>query len=90
MKREFEQIQMMIDSIGFESTIKVCQMFAGEQVYFPKTVITYLNYEGIKKEFSEGKSYRELSIKYGLTTRQIREITAPKNKDSGLRQLLLF
>ena len=90
MKREFEQIQMIVDKLGLEASIELCKMFAGEQVYFPKSVLTYLDHEVIRKEFAEGKSYKELSIKYDLTTRQIREITAPENSEEGLSQLLLF
>ena len=69
-----EQIEQIVELVGEENAIKICREFAGESVYFPKNVLIYLEHEEIRKEYKNGASYRELSIKYGRTTRQIREI----------------
>ncbi len=71
MNEKLEQIAALI---GQENAVRLCREFAGETVYFPKNVLIYLEHEEIRKEYKEGASYRDLSIKYGRTTRQIREI----------------
>lgn len=90
MVKDIEKIQLLIDAIGFENTIKLCKVFAGEQLYIPKSISISIMHDEIKKEYREGKTYRELAIKYNLTTRQIRVITHPKNSDEELNQLFLF
>ncbi len=90
MIKDIEKIQIIIDTIGFDNTIKLCKVFAGEQVYIPKSISISIMHDEIKKEFAAGKTYRALAIKYNLTTRQIRIITHPKNSNDELNQLLLF
>ena len=88
--REFEQIEQIIAAVGKDAAMKLCQMFAGENVYFPKNALVYLKYEKIREEFAAGASYRALSLKYDLTTRQIRKITAPEHLDPNRDVLWLF
>jgi len=86
-----EKIEQIIDLIGEENTIKMCRTFAGESVYFPKSILIHLEHREIRKEYQKGADYRALSIKYDRTTRQIRDIihSDKYNKDSS-RQFDLF
>ncbi len=61
-------------SLGKKIAWSLCCTFAGEQITFPKTLLRAKRDIDIKKEFAEGASYRDLSRKYDLTTRQIRFI----------------
>lgn len=88
--REFEQIEQIIAAVGKDAAMKLCQLFAGENVYFPKNALVYHKYEKIREEFAAGASYRELSRRYNLTTRQIRKITAPEHLDPNRDVLWLF
>lgn len=83
-----EQMEQIVELVGEDATLRLCRVFAGETVYFPKTVLVHLEHEEIRKEYSGGASYRELSIKYGRTTRQIRDIIHNYKPDE--RQQALF
>ncbi len=80
-------MQQMIELLGEEAAYKLARHFAGEAVYFPKSLLIYLDHEKIRADFRRGASYRELSIKYGRTTRQIRDILhAPRYNPAPLKQ----
>lgn len=66
--------------IGFPLAKKLCKMFTGEIITFPKGLQKLSRDEQIHIEFERGKTYRDLSLKYGLTTRHIRHILASKIK----------
>ena len=85
-----EKIEQIIDLIGEEATIELCRTFAGESVYFPKSILVHLDHLEIKKDFRKGADYRALSLKYGRTTRQIREIihSDKYNKEPSLQKNL--
>ena len=85
----FEIFEQIASIVGEEGAFKVCEMFAGEQILFPKAILRLKRNYDIRKEFKAGASYRDLSIKYDLTTRQIRSICTPSNTDTD-GQLDLF
>ncbi len=80
-KANFEIFEQIASITGEDDAFKICQMFAGEQILFPKSIIRLKRNYDIRKEYRAGKTYRELSIKYNLTTRQIRIICNPSKLD---------
>lgn len=74
-----EQIQI-IELIGLDNFVKICEYAGGENIYFPSmrsTKITIRN-SNIKKEFN-GKNYKFLSQKYHICERHIRRIINSKD-----------
>jgi len=67
----FEQLESLI---GFDTALKIAEVFAGTTIYIPKNIITFKNYHAIRKEYKAGSSYRALSVKYGYTETHIRNI----------------
>ncbi len=87
----FEIFETLASIAGEEAAWEICTRFAGESVTFPKTILRLKRNYDIRQEFKDGKSYRELSIKYALTTRQIRGIVHhPSTQETNARQLSLF
>jgi len=70
-----ELLRQIVNSLGIETALKVLEILAGEKVYFPKldSVLNSIRDMMIKQEF-EGSNYKELALKYNLSTRKIREI----------------
>jgi DNA-binding CsgD family transcriptional regulator len=66
-----EQLKMLI---GKENTLKVYNLFAGENIYFPKRIGLAESHNQIFAELREGKSYGELARKYGYSKSYIRKI----------------
>ncbi|MDR0558391.1 MAG: hypothetical protein LBG43_11120 [Treponema sp.] len=66
-----EQLKMLI---GKENALKVYELFAGENIYFPKRIGLAEIHNQIYAELREGKSYGELARKYGYSKSYIRKI----------------
>lgn len=65
----------IIELIGLNSFIKICEYAGGESIYFPtmrSRKITVRNCK-IKMDFN-GRNYKELAKKYNICERQIRRI----------------
>lgn len=67
-------------SIGSAAALRVFELLQGQQVYFPSYVSQLHRNRAILEDFRAGMSYRKLAIKYHLTQKHIRNITAPKNR----------
>ncbi len=81
MAEEYSLVQQIVALIGEANAEKLCRAFGGESVYFPKSIVVHFDHEAIRKDFAAGLNYRELSIKYGRTSRQIRDIVhCPKQQ----------
>ena len=63
------------DIIGPEAAKRLVEYYAGTRVYYPKRNLKILRNHQIRKEFKDGASYLELTSRYGLSDRQIRNIT---------------
>jgi Mor family transcriptional regulator len=70
-----ETYEQLADLVGKEAAQRVVESFAGTNLYIPKGISTTTRHELIRKEFKEGATYRELSVKYGYTESHIRNIT---------------
>ncbi len=88
-ENSYEIFEQIASIVGEDDAFSICEMFAGEQILFPKAILRMKrNYE-IRKEFKKGSSYRALSLKYDLTTRQVRTICHPEKGYSEI-QMDLF
>lgn len=65
----------VIELIGIDAFVKICQYYMGDEVYFPKadSLTRKARNRIIVQEFN-GHNVKYLSKKYGITPRQIRNI----------------
>lgn len=66
----------IIEDIGIENTIKLCRTASGDKVYFPKVERLFQKTRNrvMKQEYLEGKTCKELALKYDLSPTQIQGI----------------
>lgn len=66
----------IIEDIGIENTIKLCRNANGDDIYFPKVerLLQKTRDKVMKQEYLEGKTYKELAIKYDLSPKQVQSI----------------
>lgn len=71
-----EDQRELINCIGIESYYKLAQYYGGSQIYIARpNALDKLKRNGmIIKEFEDGASYKEIAVKYGLTTVWVRKI----------------
>lgn len=81
-----EVYQEMAEIIGVESTIRLARVFAGSSVYFPKLERALLDMRNqvIRREF-DGANIRELSRRWGLSSRHVRHIVNPPPDEGDMR-----
>lgn len=62
--------QPIVDLIGIENFLKLCEYIGGDAVYFPRldTVLRPVVYEHMKHEYN-GYNEKELAMKYGVTVK---------------------
>jgi Mor family transcriptional regulator len=67
--------RQIAEEIGVENLLKLTQSFGGNTVYIPKTdsLVRPIRDIKIREEFN-GHNYLQLSIKYNITERWVREI----------------
>ncbi len=70
----------IVNCIGIESYYKLSQYYGGSQIYVarPNAIDKKIRNEMIIDEFDRGASYKELALKYGLSTVWIRNIVDGK------------
>ena len=70
-----DQIQI-IDLIGLENYLLLCECFAGESIYFPTMRSAKLSKRNklIKQDYKNCKDINLLSKKYNICERQIKRI----------------
>ena len=73
-----EVISFLEDRYGKDIAIELAEEFKGSTIYFPKSFITKQKHAQIRKEYREGKSYKELAMKYSYTESHIRFIIHKK------------
>lgn len=71
-----EDQRELAECIGIESYCKLLQYYGGSHIYIPKpnTINKLERDRMIIEEYAKGASYREIAIKYGLTTIWVRKI----------------
>ena len=69
----------LAETIGLEAYRKLIANYGGNPVYIPKaeTVLKEIREREIKENFN-GKNYRELSKKYGISEMTVRRIVSVK------------
>lgn len=69
----------LAETIGLDAYRKLVANYGGNPLYIPKskTVLKEIIRKEIDKNF-DGKNYRKLSIKYGLSEKTIRKILSEK------------
>lgn len=80
---EFDTYTLLVAEIGEKAAQKVFSLFQGSRVPFSNKVLKFYRNIQISHAFQNGASYDALSRAYGLTTRQIRNITS---RDSRARR----
>ena len=70
----------IVECIGVESYYKLMQYYGGSSIYIPRPSVVdkQMRNKMIVEEFNKGASYKELALKYGLTTIWIRNIVDGK------------
>lgn len=78
MKSSFESYKILVEVIGEESALKLSKYVDGDSFYIPKyeTVTRLKRNEDIRRDYHDGMTYKQLHLKYRLSERQIRNITA--------------
>lgn len=74
-----EEQQMLIDIMGMDAFMGLVQTCGGAYVYIPKgdNLVRPIRNRNIRDEFN-GHNFKELAVKYGLTSMQIRNIIKGK------------
>lgn len=78
--RYVEFFNKLSKHIGTANAKNICKTFAGDRVFFPKAYLYSQRNQLIKEDYYSGLHYEELSKKYGLTTRRIRDILETKQQ----------
>jgi len=83
-----ENVKDLIEVVGFDAVLKMSERYGGEYIYYPKYESWCVGERNrrIQREFN-GRNYRELSKRYGVTPLYCREIIAGRVK---YRQSELF
>ncbi len=91
-----DELRYVADLIGMEALLRLIGGFGGSPLNLPTigSIAKNARNRAICSEFN-GKNYRELAVKYGLTVRWVRIILAKggcigKKQSSGQIQLSLF
>jgi Mor family transcriptional regulator len=79
---EFDEVFGQLETlIGRENALKVVEFFAGENIYFPKSIGLHDLHNKIFAELQGGANYCEVARKYGYTKSYIRKIEHKKNEE---------
>jgi Mor family transcriptional regulator len=76
-----EVLDQLETLIGKENAMKVMEFFAGEYIYFPKSVRISELHEQLYEELRNGATYSEMAVKYGYTQSYVRRIERKKYKE---------
>ena len=79
-----EECRQIAELIGFDALLKLIQARGGEHVYFPKleSVASAARNRAIRDEFN-GRNYRYLAKKHGLTVRWVRVIVSNRKSKTN-------
>lgn len=79
----------LVEVIGLEATIKLCEAYGGEPIYIPKIdALRGAQRDDMIRQEIRHASARKLAKKYGLTVRAIEKITEGISNLDG--QVCLF
>ena len=79
-----EECRQIAEAIGLEALLELSARMGGERVYIPlpERLATAARNRAIRAEFN-GRNYRALAVKYGLTVRWIRCLVSGGQRDNG-------
>lgn len=69
----------LVKTIGEENTLKLYELFAGQNIYFNKKIMKLKRNTEIIKEYKKGEELNKLANKYNLSTTAIRKIIKPQH-----------
>ena len=71
-----EDIQLLCDEFGMETTLRMIQMFGGQAVYFKSLELALkpVRDKIIREQFKGGADYKDLAKEFGLTVSYVRKI----------------
>jgi Mor family transcriptional regulator len=75
-----ETYEQLSEIVGEAAARRVAALFAGENLYIPKRIVTDEQHKAIQQEFRDGATYRELARRYGYSERYIRNLIHRKGK----------
>lgn len=77
----------LVELVGLENVIRLCQYSMGDKIYFPKAerLVAQARNRRIKQEYN-GHNLKELAQNYDLTTNQIGQIV----RDEMPNQISMF
>lgn len=70
-----EEQKILIDTVGADCFMELVRVYGGSCVYIPKNdnIMRSIRNRNIRNDFN-GRNFKELAIKYGLTVARIRGI----------------
>jgi Mor family transcriptional regulator len=71
-----EVYEELKDIVGPEAAKRMVESYAGTNIYYPKRIVKKLRNQQIRKDFKDGASYLELTLRYGLSERHVRRIVS--------------
>lgn len=74
-----EDLSDLAGLIGEDLFLKVCSHFAGQSIYFSKSITRDLQKQQIIHDFNAGAGYNELAHRYNYSVSHIRNICDPRN-----------
>lgn len=71
-----ETFREIVSDIGIENVIKICRRANGDEIYFPQaeSILRKTRDRIIKQEYRAGMTYKEISLKYDITSKQVQRI----------------
>ena len=79
-----EEMIFLLEVVGMDSFLKICNQFQGDTIYFPRMksyALTQRNLK-IKEEYKAGRTINELSFKYSISTRQVKRVLLDEFADN--------
>lgn len=64
----------LIKTIGEENTLKLYELFSGQNIYFNKKILKIKRNKEIIKEYKKGENIKTLANKFNLSTNAVRKI----------------
>lgn len=71
-----ESYQKFVEVLGAENTLKLCEVFGGEEVYIPKLDAAYNTVRDaeIARRYKDGESVKSLCGRFGIRRRTLYDI----------------
>lgn len=83
LKSKIEGVQMLVEIIGAESTVKLMRVYGGTTIYIPQIapILTMERDSCICSDYTKGVNVRQLALKYHVSGATIRRIINNTKQD---------